>query len=443
MDDFQQTSDQLARYQVAGDQVAGDLKRNRGEPSTDNRRGFLRGSSLLLASALPASKLSSRDQPLRFGLIGCGRSGVKLAKSALQSTAAHVQLVAVADQFSDSLQQAVRALKSAAPGNLQPLEAMRFSGNHAVAHLLDRSRRDLALDFVLVAGPPVFRASLLRASIEAGVHAFSEQPVALSTDALRDLQIAGELADSKSKLLEIGCVDEQTQRLQLLAQQLCQCSSKRHPSLSTTARADTGANIDADQHARHVLQTLEHIVCNRDIALPHPPKDSLHLGRVEQGGWSREFRLRNWPAFEELSGDRYLGGHLENLGLVQTVLGLQVAELRRESLSQWQVSFRTGERMLSRVVLHPPGGRQRVGFELQSNAGSCDLTTRKCFNASGKYLGRLDERPANDLCLPPVQRFVQNVAAQSPASNWRTVVQLGEQAHCLVAGKVTGADSAQ
>ena len=143
----------------------------------DTRRDFIRGSSLLLASALPGTLVL---RPLRLGLLGCGSSGIRMAGFALSSSIP-THLVAIADIKKSSLAQASRSLKS------------RFGTQFSLDHefhgataALDLIAADL--DAILIATPLAVKSKHLGFAIRDATPCYVEVPVAETYLQLVELQ---------------------------------------------------------------------------------------------------------------------------------------------------------------------------------------------------------------------------------------------------------------
>lgn len=155
------------------------------------RRDFLRAS----AAALPVARMaaqSSGQQPIRFGLIGCGGRGTHDAGVLI--TEAGAQLVALADLFENKiapakerldklLQQA--GLPSVAPNRL-------YQGPDAAAQL---AKSDV--DALLIAITPYFYPQVLEAVAPFGKHIYMEKPVATDVAGCRKILELGKGFDGK------------------------------------------------------------------------------------------------------------------------------------------------------------------------------------------------------------------------------------------------------
>lgn len=177
-----------------------DNKSKREPIHDDNRREFIRGSSLLLAAALPTAGLrsASTSPTIRVGLVGCGSTGIALASEALRSEFADVRLVAMADMFGDRVQQAIRALKGRFASQFT-VDKRRLIGLDGCERLAQ-----LDLDLVIIASPPGFRAKQLEAVVGVGKHAYVNQCVAIHQAGLERVQQLGQVADANRTCLTVG-----------------------------------------------------------------------------------------------------------------------------------------------------------------------------------------------------------------------------------------------
>lgn len=158
------------------------------------RRGFMAASATTLA-ALPAVHAAGDDQ-LRVALVGCGGRGTGAAGQALRADK-NVKLVALADAFSDKLEQCLSNLQKtsdiAAKVDVPP--ERRFVGFDAYQQAI------AAADVVLQCTPPHFRPMHLQACVEAGKHVFAEKPVAVDAPGVRS--VLASCAAAKAKNLSI------------------------------------------------------------------------------------------------------------------------------------------------------------------------------------------------------------------------------------------------
>jgi len=186
-----------------------------------SRRSFLKHSSLAAAGAAAASNFpfvltshAANDMPIRVGVIGCGGRGSGAVLNVLgvetnviyPSSGYHtedvkagaklnnthnVEIVALADVFEDRLGNCRKNL--AAVGINIPTENC-FTGFDGYKKLLAIPE----INYVILATPPHFRPTHLKAAIEAGKHCFIEKPCAVDGPGVRMVMEAGKLAQQKN-----------------------------------------------------------------------------------------------------------------------------------------------------------------------------------------------------------------------------------------------------
>jgi predicted dehydrogenase len=253
-----------------------------------SRRSFLRTSAIAGLGAGLSAPLSAtgrvrngREDELRIGLIGCGGRGTGAAAQAL-STNGPVRLVAMADMFADSLDNALKSLmenETLAKRIDVPAER-RFVGFDAYQGVLASD-----IDVVCIATPPHFRPQHFEAAIAAGKHVFLEKPVAVDAPGVRKVLAAAELAKQK-KLAVVSGLQRHHQNGYLEAMQ----------------------RIHAGQ-----LGKLLYARCSWNMG------SLWHRGRDPK--WSdMEWRLRNWLYFTWLSGDHIVEQHVHNIDVVNWAL---------------------------------------------------------------------------------------------------------------------------
>src|SRR5690606_21258884 len=129
---------------------------------------------------------------------GCGGRGTAAATEALNADP-NVVLAAMADAFSDRLEESYNTLKSKMGDKVQVTEPNKFVGLDAYQRLLESD-----VDVVLLAAPPAFRPAHWEASGNAGKHIFCETPFAVDAPGLRRVITAAKNARSKSRALVAG-----------------------------------------------------------------------------------------------------------------------------------------------------------------------------------------------------------------------------------------------
>ena len=174
-----------------------------------SRRGFLiKASALAAVSAGSIGRTSEAaavphvggSDLLRVGLIGCGGRGTGAAAQALNADK-NVRLVAMADMFDDRLQGSLATLKTKkdVSEKIDVPADRQFVGFDAYKELIA-----CGVDVVLLATPPHFRPAHLKAAVDAGLHIFSEKPVAVDAPGVRSVLASCELARQKDLSIVSG-----------------------------------------------------------------------------------------------------------------------------------------------------------------------------------------------------------------------------------------------
>jgi myo-inositol 2-dehydrogenase/D-chiro-inositol 1-dehydrogenase len=264
-----------------------------------DRRDFVRTGAAAALGGIPLATLASpaRGTPppatqdaIRVGLIGCGGRGTGAAVQAL-STAADVQLVAMADAFPDRVEESYRTLTGTErddwlggdtdlSGRIDVPPDRRFAGFDAYLAVIP------LVDVVILATPPGFRPIHFAAAVDAGKHVFMEKPVATDAPGVRMVLAAAERARSKQLNVVVGL--------------------QRH------------------------YQTVYREWVER---LRAGMVGDIVMGRVywnSEGVWVRprqprqtemEYQMRNWYYFNWLCGDHIVEQHIHNLDVANWVLG--------------------------------------------------------------------------------------------------------------------------
>lgn len=178
---------------------------------SQTRRDFMKTGSAavvgtVVASSFPlsANAFYSSNDEIKIGIIGCGGRGTGATVQAL-STKQNVKLVAMADVFSDRLEESYTEIVNPkadhaadVAGRVDVPEERRFVGWDAYKQLIP------LVDVVLIATPPGFRPIHFEAAIAANKHVFMEKPVATDAPGTRSVLATAEIAKQKKLNVVVG-----------------------------------------------------------------------------------------------------------------------------------------------------------------------------------------------------------------------------------------------
>jgi len=246
--------------------------------STDHltsRRDFLKtsalvGSALAAPAILPGRLFGAENgQTLKVGLIGCGGRGSGAASQALTADK-NVVLIAMADAFEDQLQKSLPSLQKGFPDQVKVTPDKCFVGLDAYQKLINSG-----VDVVLLATPPGFRPTHLKAAIDAGKHVFCEKPMATDAPGVRSVLESAKAAKEKNLALVAGF-----------------CWRYDAPRREFYKRIHDGAIGEIRAvYATYYAGTVK----------PMPPATDRPSGMGDL-----EWQMRNWYNFVWLSGDGYV-----------------------------------------------------------------------------------------------------------------------------------------
>ena len=249
---------------------------NENQPSQRDvtRREFVRtaaGAAVaapLLASGLSVARSAwvSGSDSLRVGLVGCGGRGTGAAIQALRADKGAV-LLAMADVFPERIVSSLKHIKdqfaSEESPRVQVTQATQFDGFDCCERLIASG-----VDVVLLATPPAFRPAQMRTAVNAGVHMFTEKPMAVDAPGLREVRRVCEEARAKNLNVVSGF-----------------CWRYSDAERATFAKIHDGA-------------------IGRVLSVHTTYHTSTLSKRPRQDAWSdMEWQLRNWWHFNWLSGD--------------------------------------------------------------------------------------------------------------------------------------------
>ncbi len=164
-----------------------------------SRRTFLHG-TVGVAGTAGFLRAAEDSQQIRVGLVGCGGRGTGAAAQALQADD-YAVLTAVADIDQERIDRCLAEVEKRHQGKnkVQVPKRNRHLGLDAFQSVIDSG-----VDVVLLATPPGFRPSHLKACIDAGKHVFCEKPMAVDAPGVRSVLETVKLAESKKLSVVAG-----------------------------------------------------------------------------------------------------------------------------------------------------------------------------------------------------------------------------------------------
>ena len=249
-------------------------------PGAASRREFIRTTTAavvggsLASSIAPHGAWAAGSDEIKVGVVGCGGRGTGAIDNVL-TAADGVRLVAIGDLFPDRVAECLKNLAKHGERGVVPPER-QFTGWNAYEQVIASD-----VNYIILATPPAFRPTHLKAAIAAGKNVFTEKPVAVDVIGYQTVLAAAE--DAKQKNLGIAAG---TQR--------------RHHAAYREAltRVHDGA--------------IGEIVAAR----AYWNQGGLWV-KPRQTEWSdMEYQLRNWLYYTWLSGDHIVEQHVHNLDVV-------------------------------------------------------------------------------------------------------------------------------
>lgn len=252
-----------------------------------SRRDFLKSSAAaaVIVGAGPVllgqGAHAAGSDVIRVGVIGCGGRGSGAARDALSSPG--VKIVALGDLFQDRVDGCYKSLT----GNADLKDQVDITKDRCFTGF-DAYKKVIAagVDMVILASPPGFRPTHLKAAVQAGKHVFMEKPVAVDAPGVRTVIAAGEMAKQK------------------------------------------GLGIVAGTQRRHQACYVETIKKIQDGAIGEIVGGQCYWN---QGGlWNHgrkpewtdmEWQIRNWLYFTWLSGDHICEQHVHNIDVINWAIG--------------------------------------------------------------------------------------------------------------------------
>jgi predicted dehydrogenase len=309
----------------------------------------------------------SGSQTLRVGVIGAGGRGTGAAKDCVHSSEG-IEIVAIGDAFMDRAEECWNKLKEEIPQACKVTRETLFDGIDCYEKVLKAD-----VDMVILATPPGFRPTHLRAAIDAGKHVFAEKPVAVDPVGIRHVIETAKMAKAKNLAIVAG-----TQR--------------RHHKVyqDIMKRIQDGAIGEVVGGQCYWIQ------------------EGLWV-RERQPGWSdMEWQMRNWLYFDWTSGDIIVEQHLHNIDIMNWVMGgppekciasggrlVRDEEKYGNVYDHFDVEFEyaNGVRIAS-MCRQWEGGSRRVGERIVGTKGTSDPSTEIWGANAWKYEGDFDMKDA-------------------------------------------------
>ncbi|MEM9671382.1 MAG: Gfo/Idh/MocA family oxidoreductase [Bacteroidota bacterium] len=259
-------------------------------PEKPNRRTFIKstgaaviGGTTALNLGFPRPASGRANDTLKVGLIGCGGRGTGAASQALHADP-DVMLTAMADAFSDRLEQSYENLLKVHPEKVKVASENKYVGFDAYQKVIESD-----VDVVILATPPGFRPDHLAAAVDAGKHVFCEKPMAVDAPGVRKVMAA----IRKTKENNLALVSGFTYRYD-------------NPRRALFSRVQDGA-----------IGEIKTVSTTRN--------GGTLWYKERQPEWSQmEYQLRNWYYYNWLSGDFIVEMIVHSLDMMSWALGDKV-----------------------------------------------------------------------------------------------------------------------
>ncbi|MEW6131309.1 MAG: Gfo/Idh/MocA family oxidoreductase [Acidobacteriota bacterium] len=246
-----------------------------------SRRDFLKTSAVAIGATVATNLINNAayaagSDEIRIGLIGCGGRGTGAVDNAFNA-AQGVKLVAMGDAFKDRIESCKAELGKKNADKINVPNDRMFVGFDAYEKVINTKE----VNYIILATPPGFRPTHLKAAVAAGKNIFTEKPVAVDGPGIRSVLETYEQAKAKGLAIAAG-----TQR----------------------------------RHQTGYLETMKliHDGAIGEIVAARCYWNQGGLWKKDrQPGWSdMEWQLRNWLYFTWLSGDHIVEQHVHNIDVV-------------------------------------------------------------------------------------------------------------------------------
>jgi myo-inositol 2-dehydrogenase/D-chiro-inositol 1-dehydrogenase len=244
-----------------------------------NRRAILKtGAAAAAAMPLAGFAQAGGSDVIKIATIGCGGRGRGATSQSLNVPG--TKLVAVADAFRDSAENAVAGFKRQFGDRVDVPAERIFDGFDGYRSAID------AADVVLLTSTPGFRPEHFAYAVEQGKHVFMEKPVATDAPGIRQVLEAAKKADQKN--LKVVC------------------GLQRH-------------------YQNSYIETLEQLKKGVIGEITHGQVYWNNAGvwtrKRAEGMTEMEYQMRNWYYFNWLCGDHIVEQHVHNIDVMNWFKG--------------------------------------------------------------------------------------------------------------------------
>ncbi len=254
--------------------------------SSLDRRTFIQGAGTLAAASLSAApslaaaqESAAGDAELRVALIGCGGRGTSACGQALNT--GNTRLVAMADAFSDRMEESLSNISAAHPDAVDVPEERKFVGFDAFKKAIDED-----VDVVILTTPPGFRPEHFDYAVSKGKHIFMEKPVAVDGPGIRTVMEAAAVAKEKKLCVGVGL--------------------QRHHSFKY----------------QDTVRAIEDGAIGKPVALRVYWNSGGVWVKPRKPQWNEmQYQMRNWYYFNWLCGDHIVEQHIHNIDVCNWVKG--------------------------------------------------------------------------------------------------------------------------
>tara|TARA_B110000240_G_scaffold142721_1_gene157904 strand:- start:1523 stop:2746 length:1224 start_codon:yes stop_codon:yes gene_type:complete len=309
---------------------------------------------------------NSNNKKIKLALIGCGGRGTGAAVQALRADK-DVELVAMADAFSDQIENSLKAISEEFDGErtVKVKEKNRYSGFNAYQKAIDLA------DVVILATPPGFRPLHFEYAINNDKHVFMEKPVATDANGIRKVLKAAKLAENKKLNVVVGL------------QRRYQKSYNK--ILNLIGNGDIGKIVSGQVYWNSA---------------------GVWVRKRKPSQTEMEYQMRNWYYFNWLCGDHILEQHIHNIDVANWFIGEYPKSAQGMGGRQVRNGIDHGEifdhhfveftypsgAVISSQCRHQPGTKSNVSEAFQGTKGKVFTKGNNCkiTDHDGKSLFKYD-----------------------------------------------------